>query len=82
MGRNSFNQLGLGVDSSQDQKEPVILGGDSNEDFGNVSVKEIACGAFHSLFLLETGDVYSTGWNYHGQLGQGCSDFGPGSLAR
>ncbi|RKP13010.1 regulator of chromosome condensation 1/beta-lactamase-inhibitor protein II [Piptocephalis cylindrospora] len=32
---------------------------------------DIACGSFHSVVLAETGDIYTFGWNKHGQLGLG-----------
>lgn len=33
------------------------------------SVKEVACGGNHSVFLLEDGEVYTCGVNTKGQLG-------------
>jgi len=38
---------------------------------GDNAVKKIAAGAFHTLFLTVSGNVYSTGWNRYGQLGIG-----------
>ena len=35
----------------------------------NVIIKSIACGFKHSLFVSESGHVYSMGSNSHGQLG-------------
>ena len=37
----------------------------------NVVIKSIACGLQHSLFVSESGHVYSMGSNSHGQLGIG-----------
>ena len=34
-------------------------------------VKAIAAGSFHSMVLTENGDVWTTGWNGKGQLGDG-----------
>lgn len=31
----------------------------------------VACGAWHSLALARSGEVYGWGWNRHGQLGEG-----------
>lgn len=33
-------------------------------------VKQVACGEFHTLALLETGSVYSWGGTLHGKLGR------------
>lgn len=34
----------------------------------------VACGAWHSLALSRTGDVYGWGWNRSGQLGGGAHE--------
>ena len=39
------------------------------ELFPDMKVKEVACGARHSLFLLNTGHVMAVGCNQHGQIG-------------
>lgn len=46
------------------------LSGDLNDRyFGGDPVKHVSCGKFHSLFLTETGRVFSVGFNKYGQLG-------------
>lgn len=35
--------------------------------------KMVSCGARHSAILTEDGQVFSWGWNKHGQLGVGDS---------
>ena len=42
---------------------------DLNLEKGNIKIKEIACGKYHSLFLSENGEVYGIGVNRFGQLG-------------
>lgn len=37
-------------------------------------IKNIACGFKHTLFVSESGHVYSMGSNSHGQLGIGDSN--------
>ncbi len=37
----------------------------------NVIIKSIACGYKHTVFVSESGHVYSMGSNSHGQLGIG-----------
>lgn len=44
-----------------------------NEPWGNTDVIEIEAGRHHTLFLLETGEVYATGNNRDGQLGDGTT---------
>lgn len=44
--------------------EPQVCGFISDR-----SVKEVACGGNHSVFLLEDGEVYTCGLNTKGQLG-------------
>ena len=36
-------------------------------------VKVIAAGLYHSMVLKNNGDVWTTGWNKYGQLGDGTS---------
>lgn len=36
-----------------------------------LEVADVQCGGWHTLALTATGDVYSCGWNKHGQLGEG-----------
>jgi alpha-tubulin suppressor-like RCC1 family protein len=37
---------------------------------GNMKIRDVACGKYHSLFLSENGEVYGIGINRFGQLGQ------------
>jgi alpha-tubulin suppressor-like RCC1 family protein len=39
-----------------------------------VTVKQVACGEFHSLVLTVQGEVFSFGANTHGALGSGKRD--------
>eukprot|EP00301_Raphidiophrys_heterophryoidea_P026403 c9107_g1_i1.p1 GENE.c9107_g1_i1~~c9107_g1_i1.p1 ORF type:complete len:212 (-),score=44.48 c9107_g1_i1:476-1081(-) len=65
MGRNECGQLGLGHKTS-------VVGNPSPVTFpADQKVKKIACGKRHTLFLTETGAVYSCGKNDFGQLGIG-----------
>ncbi|KAH3745389.1 regulator of chromosome condensation RCC1 [Pelomyxa schiedti] len=63
-GKNDFGQLGLGEQQLPHLSTPqeiVLLHG--------MNVTTIACGANHTMALLDTGDVYSWGDNCQGQLG-------------
>ncbi|KAH6781868.1 Regulator of chromosome condensation family protein [Perilla frutescens var. frutescens] len=63
-GNGDFGRLGLGNLESQWRPKPILPSA-----FGDQSLKEIACGGAHTLFLTENGDVYATGLNDFGQLG-------------
>lgn len=69
MGRNDRGQLGLGHQTLVNY--PVLMQNFSAAP--GVSVKKIACGRSHSLFLMSNGEVYGCGCNEQGQLGLGES---------
>lgn len=84
-GLNSRGELGHGdIDARPLPTLIVALDG--------IVVKDIACGRWHCLALSEYGDVYSWGWNKHGQLGHSKQtptvatptlvEIYPGTLAR
>jgi len=62
-GYNYYGQLGNG-NFIYRQNHPVAV---SNL----INVSAIAAGGFHSLALKQNGSVWSWGYNYHGQLGNG-----------
>lgn len=61
-GNGDFGRLGLG--NLESKWTPVICSA-----FENDSLRAIACGGAHTLFLTESGRVYATGLNDYGQLG-------------
>ena len=61
-GLNSRGQLGLG--DILPQTQPTLV-----KALAGIKTLSIACGHWHNLALTEFGDVYSWGWNEHGQLG-------------
>eukprot|EP01116_Phalansterium_solitarium_P015810 TRINITY_DN3535_c0_g1_i1.p1 TRINITY_DN3535_c0_g1~~TRINITY_DN3535_c0_g1_i1.p1 ORF type:complete len:525 (-),score=96.83 TRINITY_DN3535_c0_g1_i1:390-1964(-) len=63
VGQNSFGQLGDGTNAAAISFVPV------SRPWGNVLIKAVAAGISHTVFLLETGEVYATGLNSGGQLG-------------
>ncbi|XP_057791578.1 ultraviolet-B receptor UVR8 isoform X2 [Salvia miltiorrhiza] len=63
-GNGDFGRLGLGNLKSQWRPKPILPSA-----FGDQSLKEVASGGAHTLFLTENGDVYATGLNDFGQLG-------------
>ena len=62
LGLGSRGQLGHG--DVLPRKDPCLI-----EALAGIAVREVAVGSWHSLALSEYGDVYSWGWNEHGQLG-------------
>ncbi|MED6144826.1 hypothetical protein PIB30_019070 [Stylosanthes scabra] len=61
-GNGDYGRLGLGTLDSQ--WTPAICNA-----FQHKTVKSIACGGAHTLFLTDDGCVYATGLNDFGQLG-------------
>lgn len=61
-GLNSRGQLGLG--DILPRTQPVLV-----RALAGIKMLSIACGHWHNLVLSEFGDIYSWGWNEHGQLG-------------
>ena len=61
-GLGTRGQLGHG--DIQPRTEPSLI-----HALSGLPMKDIACGHWHCLVLSASGDVYSWGWNEHGQLG-------------
>uniref|UniRef100_A0A7S3PDQ3 BTB domain-containing protein n=1 Tax=Aplanochytrium stocchinoi TaxID=215587 RepID=A0A7S3PDQ3_9STRA len=66
-GRNDYGQLGL--DNKENKRWPHRI-----EELIHEDVVHVTCGCYHSLFLTESGSVYATGRNNHGQLGVDVAD--------
>jgi alpha-tubulin suppressor-like RCC1 family protein len=63
-GANSEGQLGVGDLAQRAQPARVIF-------LEGVNVVRVATGAYHTLFLTDFGELFSTGLNANGQLGHG-----------
>lgn len=63
-GHSAFGQLGIGHDHQTFVSKPQTCG-----FFRGRRIKEVACGGYHSAFLLEGGEIYTCGLNSKGQLG-------------
>jgi RCC1 and BTB domain-containing protein len=61
-GNNNFGQLGFGQNVGS-QNSPKLI------QLNAISIKQIACGACHSLLLTTDGDVLAFGLNNFGQIG-------------
>ena len=69
-GRNDFGQLGCEhqTDSSTPQRIEALEG---------KTVKDLACGQYHTIAAMEGGGVYAWGKNDYGQLGVSCESTNP-----
>ena len=61
-GHNRQGQLGLNHNNDEIKAKLVEMP-------NNVSVKQISCGFCFNLLLTTNGNIYSFGYNSHGQLG-------------
>uniref|UniRef100_A0A8C5MLC3 HECT and RLD domain containing E3 ubiquitin protein ligase 3 n=1 Tax=Leptobrachium leishanense TaxID=445787 RepID=A0A8C5MLC3_9ANUR len=74
-GHSTFGQLAVGP------SPPTIVPEPCRSNFRLASsIKEVACGGHHSVFLLEDGRVYSCGCNSAGQLGHNYEGTEPGHV--
>jgi len=67
-GRNDKGQLGLGDTTTRNV--PTLIA-TTVGSFNTLTISDISCGGSHSLFLTNTGRVYTCGVNTDGQLGLG-----------
>ena len=73
-GRTACGELGVTGDGENNVRLPTVFPWPNDED----NILEIACGKQHSVFLLETGLVYSCGANDKKQLGRDGKTSVPG----
>jgi len=69
MGSNNYGQLGIGSTKTTPLTAPVHL-----SSLQGIPVMQVACGAYHSLVLTVSGNIFSFGKNDFGQLGFGDTD--------
>ncbi len=63
-GNNNYGQLGLGNNNTMYQNSSFI-------DFGNIGVKKISAGGYHSCAIFDNDSLKCWGRNNNGQLGLG-----------
>jgi alpha-tubulin suppressor-like RCC1 family protein len=75
-GDNASGQMGKGDKASKATWKCVMASDSSNPDSekkSGVRVVQVSAGGDHSLALKSDGSVWATGWNAHGQLGDGTT---------
>jgi len=65
-GSNENGQLGLGTSSAPIVPQPTLV-----KDLRHTSIKNVSCGARHTIFLSRFKEVFSCGDGEFGQLGTG-----------
>jgi alpha-tubulin suppressor-like RCC1 family protein len=65
-GENEYGQLGLGDKTNRNSFQLVTSG-----LISSANITSIAAGSEHSLALDSSGTLWTTGYNFHGQLGLG-----------
>ncbi|KAK0157859.1 hypothetical protein PV328_011549 [Microctonus aethiopoides] len=63
-GRNTYGQLGNGLNDIYQQWQPKIVQTISN-------IRQLSVGSEHNIALDDEGRIYSWGWNEHGNCGNG-----------
>ncbi|OQR87793.1 ultraviolet-B receptor UVR8 [Achlya hypogyna] len=71
MGWGLYHQLGHGSTADLFAPECVtsLLGVGDYRDGAFSGLTQVSCGAWHTVALTTTGDIYTWGWGQHGQLG-------------
>ena len=78
-GKNNMGQLGVkssnGYSSTPQVLDPLLdVNKTATDSNGAISIQSACCGAESSHVLASDGNIYSTGWNEHGNLAIGCDD--------
>eukprot|EP01083_Nonionella_stella_P185382 675825_1 len=70
IGDNKCSQFGNSSYTKQVLYDAMLLTSHTiNSLFTNRNIIKICCGHYHTLFLDDTGNVYSCGWHKYGQCG-------------
>ncbi|CAK8676633.1 unnamed protein product [Clavelina lepadiformis] len=73
MGNNAFGQCGRQIIEGEVYESSAKVHRIPHERFPSPVVK-VVCGMDHSLFLTQTGELFSCGWSADGQTGLGIAE--------
>ena len=74
-GSNSHGQLGLGTRELDSYALPTEM-----QCFRGRAIKQIGCGQFHTVFVMQDGTVFTCGSNDNGELGHDKESAKPGKI--
>lgn len=69
LGNNAYGQCGRKINENEEYKGSMVS--HNIRRLGKEEIVDVCCGQDHSLFITESGKVYSCGWGADGQTGQG-----------
>lgn len=72
LGNNDYGQCARSVIEKEKYSGSNLIHRLSPSTFNDQRVADIVCGQDHSIFITESGAVYSCGWGADGQTGLGC----------
>jgi RCC1-like G exchanging factor-like protein len=71
LGNNSYGQCGREIIEDEQYMGSEVVNRIDSRIFNNEALKGVTCGQDHSMFLTESGKLYSCGWGADGQTGLG-----------
>ncbi|KAJ0182252.1 hypothetical protein K1T71_001621 [Dendrolimus kikuchii] len=69
LGNNAYGQCGRKINENEEYKGSMVT--HNIKRLGKENIVDVCCGQDHSLFITESGRVYSCGWGADGQTGLG-----------
>ncbi|XP_047530126.1 RCC1-like G exchanging factor-like protein [Vanessa atalanta] len=69
LGNNAYGQCGRKINANEEYRGSMAS--HNIKKLGKEKIVDICCGQDHSLFITESGNVYSCGWGADGQTGLG-----------
>lgn len=71
LGNNSYGQCAREIIENEVYLGSEVINRLSPEIFSNKRIESVSCGQDHSMFLTNSGEIYSCGWSADGQTGLG-----------
>jgi len=73
-GKNTYGQLGLGMEDNEDKNIPTEIQRNINGLLEDVRIIGASCGYDHTVLLSDDGRIWTFGNDTYGQLGLGMGD--------